>query len=749
MLLVRAQVARVHADVISVNFGRPVSAPSPRTWPLLVCLVVQLCVVGWMVADLVTTQGLQALHYLALAFMLMATGGLVWARRRIDADTMLLERQAEQLDRLALAAERSPSSFVITDESRRIVWVNDAFTRMTGYAADEVLGQRPGSLLQSDRTSPETVTQIRSALGRGEGTRVEILNRTKDGRDYWLDLDIQPYRDRTGRHAGFIAVQTDITARMLEQLRMKTILETMPVGMVTHGPGGTIVDCNAASSTILGLSRDQLLGRVSVDPRWRCVREDGSAFPGPEHPAMRTLASGEPARGVVLGVYHPGGELRWLSVDAEAIRDPVTSGVTGVIAIFADITRARADAERLRMATASAEAGSRAKTTFLAAMSHELRTPLNGVLGLTDVLLTRSHDGDTRELLETIRRSGDALLALLNDILDLSKIEAGHMSIEPAPFALPELLEGVRELYVSRAIEKDLYLDLRIDPSTPARLLADPFRLRQVVLNLVSNALRFTSQGGVTVSASYRANLLTLTVTDTGMGMPGDVCMNLFEPFYQAESGERRKVGGTGLGLAISRRLARAMGGDIMVSSDVGVGSTFTVTIATALAPVTPAVSPPTAVAPTYHLPRRVLLVEDNVVNQKVARLMLERLGVATVVAYNGAEALSRLAVERVDMVLMDCHMPVMDGFETTRRIRALSDERSQLPVVALTAALFDDERRAIRESGMDAIVPKPLQAAVLRRVMSEALSSRPQVEPLVAPPSAPAEPSLVQALGA
>jgi CheY-like chemotaxis protein len=154
-------------------------------------------------------------------------------------------------------------------------------------------------------------------------------------------------------------------------------------------------------------------------------------------------------------------------------------------------------------------------------------------------------------------------------------------------------------------------------------------------------------------------------------------------------------------------------------------------------------------VAPTYHLPRRVLLVEDNVVNQKVARLMLERLGVATVVAYNGAEALARLAVERVDMVLMDCHMPVMDGFEATRRIRGLSDERSQLPVVALTAALFDDERRAIRESGMDAIVPKPLQAAVLRRVMSEALSSRPQVEPLVAPPSAPAEPSLVQALGA
>jgi PAS domain S-box-containing protein len=225
-----------------------------------------------MVADLVTTQGLQALHYLALLFMLTATGGLVWARRRIDTDTTLLERQADQLDRLALAAERSPSSVVITDESRRIVWVNDAFTRMTGFGADDGVGQRPGTLLQSERTSPETVAQIRSALGRGEGTRVEILNRAKDGRDYWLDLDIQPYRDRAGRHAGFIAVQADITPRMLEQLRMRTILETMPVGMVTHAPSGAIVDCNAAASTILGLTRDQLLGRASVDPRWRCVR---------------------------------------------------------------------------------------------------------------------------------------------------------------------------------------------------------------------------------------------------------------------------------------------------------------------------------------------------------------------------------------------------------------------------------------------------------------------------------------------
>lgn len=710
------------------------------------CLTLQLGVVGWMVADVLTTQGLHVLHYLALLFMLTATGGLVWARRRIDADDALLRRQADQLDRLALAAERSPSSFVITDESRRIVWVNDAFTRMTGFAADEVVGQRPGGLLQTERTSPETVAQIRSALGRGEGTRVEILNRTKDGRDYWLDLDIQPYRDRSGRHAGFIAVQADITARMLEQLRMQTILETMPVGMVTHAPSGAIVDCNAAACTILGLSRDQLLGRASMDPRWRCVREDGRDFPGEEHPAMRTLATGEPARGVVMGVHHPGGELRWLSVDAEAIRDPVT-GITGVIALFADITPARADAERLRLATASAEAGSRAKTTFLAAMSHELRTPLNGVLGLTDVLLTRSHDAETRDLLETIRRSGDALLALLNDILDLSKIEAGHMSIEPTPFVLPELLEGVRELYVSRAIEKDLYLDLRIDPSTPARLLADPFRLRQVVLNLVSNALKFTSQGGVAVSASYRAGLLTLSVTDTGMGMPSDVCAHLFEPFYQAESGERRKVGGTGLGLAISRKLARAMGGDIVVSSDVGVGSTFTVTIAAAVAPALPAVAAPTAVAPTSPLPRRVLLVEDNVVNQKVARLMLERLGIATVVAYNGAEALARLAVERVDLVLMDCHMPLMDGFEATRRIRALGDARSELPIVALTAALFDDERRAIRESGMDAVVPKPIQAALLRKAMGEVMVARQRVAPATVLPTT-AEPEALRASG-
>ncbi len=378
--------------------------------------------------------------------------------------------------------------------------------------------------------------------------------------------------------------------------------------------------------------------------------------------------------------------------------------------------------EKWRLAR-EGEAALRARDTFLAMMSHEIRTPLNGILGMAEMLATRGGtDPEVGDGLETIHRSGQGLLAVLNDIIDHARIAAGMMALAEAPFAPAPLLHDVVALFAGRAVAAGITLEAEVDPGMPGHLSGDAGRIRQVVGNLVSNAVKFTRRGGVRVRARWDDPQLVVAVQDTGIGIPAEDLERLFRPFVQAESGSARRYDGSGLGLAISQRLSGLMGGGITVESAVGRGTTFTARMRCLRSAAPGAV--PGAGGPRPGL--RVLVAEDNPVNQKVILAMLRRLGADPVLVADGDAALAALDTGSFDLVLMDIHMPVRDGFATCAALRAreaatgfLGPAGRRLPVVAVTADALSGDRERFLAAGMDDHLPKPVGLAGLAAVLS------------------------------
>ncbi|MBU4433227.1 MAG: response regulator [Alphaproteobacteria bacterium] len=532
-------------------------------------------------------------------------------------------------------------------------------------------------------------------------------------------------------------------ARDLENLRRgdqqyRMIIAAMREGVVLQDRASVIIEHNANAARLLGLTSDQLVGRSSLDPSWSLVDVDGLPLAVDQQPSMQCLATGKPVLDFILGVNLPQDGRRWLTVNALPIFEDDGPEPAKTLTTFADITQLKLQEAQLIETAAVAERASAAKSTFVANVSHEIRTPLNGVIGLAKLLSRQPMPDRQREMVDIIVHSGETLERILNDLLDIGKIEASRMELEVAPFDLRAEIQTCTDLMRLRAEGKGVKFDLVFAPDIDGFYLGDALRLRQVVSNLTANAIKFTDRGAVQVRVEVHAALpdaadrrLTVTVDDTGIGLAPEILPRLFERFVQGDDTVTRRFGGTGLGLAICRNLVALMGGQIDAQAREGGGSRFCFTIPLRLAPPSAAAPAITENDPRALMPDRaprILLVEDHPVNRRVVELLLEPLQVSLTMAENGAEAFDRVRQEGFDLVLMDMQMPVMDGLSATTRIRQWEarEGRAPTPIVMMTANASADYRRQALAVGADGFITKPVTPESLYAGIDAALSPSP-----------------------
>ncbi len=631
---------------------------------------------------------------------------------RLDSEARIRLQQA--------ALDAAANMIVITNRDGLIEYVNPAFSQTTGYSLDEALGQ-PTSLLNSGLHDRAFYAAMWNGLLAGKSWEGELNNRRKNGEIYPEQMTITPIFE-ADRITHFIAIKRDISEEVKTRTQLKlveTAIQDIDQGIhimeaVPHVLGPRIQYVNAGFSRITGYPAQEVIG------------ERASVMQGPDPDPVKLLKIQQAmAQGISLTLemnyqrkdgtpYF--GELHLSAVHAD------NGQVSHYIGLVSDIGPRKEAEIALRNARDQALENSRLKSEFLSNMSHEIRTPMNGIIGMTDLLLDTELDPEQRDFTSIVRDSAQALLVIINDILDFSKIEAGKLDIEITEFSGSQVVEGTVELLGTKAREKSLTLTSFVDPALPACLLGDPTRVRQVLLNLISNAIKFTDHGGIEVSAlavtQGDAGFVRFEVTDTGIGISPQTQAKLFQSFTQADSSTTRKYGGTGLGLAICKRLVELMDGHIGVNSQAGAGSSFWFTL-----PLKPCLaSKPAQLAQTHHADgtplQRVLVVDDHASDRKVIHRYLNSWSMPNDGASNAQEALKLLqdAIEvgvPYQVALVDLVMPGMDGLELAHTLRA-DKQFDGLRLVLMSAHDQRDLDQRAREAGFAAFLGKPVRQSQL-----------------------------------
>ena len=651
-------------------------------------------------------------------------------------------------------------SSIATDAKGVIQIFNVGAERMLGYAAADVMNK----ITPADISDPQELIARAKALSVELGTPItpgfealvfkasrgiediyELTYIRKDGSRFPAVVSVTALRDAQGAIIGYLLIGTDNTARKLveaeqkksdqrlrdQQFYTRSLIESNIDALMTTDPSGIITDVNKQMEALTGCTRDELIGAPFK-----------SYFTDPERAeaGIKLVLSQKKVTDYELTACARDGKQTVVSYNATTFYDRGRT-LQGVFAAARDVTeRKRVEAE-LREAKANAESASRTKSDFLASMSHEIRTPMNAIMGIADLLAKTALSPEQDKYVQIFRRAGDNLLNLINDILDLSKVEASQLELERTGFSVKDHLEKVTEMVAGRAREKGLALVCEIAPNVPADLVGDPTRLRQVLINLLGNAIKFTESGEVALRVAPDAGssvptALRFTVSDTGIGIPSEKLGQVFEPFTQADSSTTRRFGGSGLGLTISKRLVELMGGRIWAESTVGKGSVFAFAVpferwAAADRPT----AAPAGTGFNAPLPAlRILLAEDSPDNCTITVAYLQDTPYRVEIAENGTIACEKFTAGQYDLVLMDRQMPVMDGLTATRTIRAWeqANDRPPTPIIALTASALKGDREMCLAAGCTAYLSKPIKQEVLLQAIKE--------HSIVAPPSSKEE---------
>jgi two-component system, sensor histidine kinase and response regulator len=647
-------------------------------------------------------------------------------RRRTEH---MLRERTELLDTLI---QTSPVGIIVHDQYRVVTLANPAFCEIFGYTQPECVGRRLEELIVQPGAEEAFLSNIQRIAG-GAVLQGSMKRKRKDGS--LVDVEVHAKRLLAdGKYCGAFALFQDITKRVEAETALReseevfrTLCAAAPVGVFRIDENGAGIYANDRMMEIHGLSTEQ----INADPGSGIHPDDvGRVIANRRIHLERGERFSDQFRYV-----KPNGEIVWVSLQGGPIRAP-DGRFQGLVGVLEDITLLRAAHEQMREAKEAADAASRAKSEFLANMSHEIRTPMNGIIGMTELAMETELDPSQREYLNAVKYSADALLTVINDILDFSKIEVGKLSLDPIDFNLRDHLGQAMKILAGRAHEKDLELACFVPPELPDFVVGDPVRLRQVILNLVGNAIKFTEKGEVVLRVELESQdpdgmSLHFSVSDTGIGIPADKQQLIFEPFSQADTSTTRRYGGTGLGLSICSRLIGMMNGRIWLESEVGHGATFHFTARFARAAIS---SAPTA-DPAILEDLRVLIVDDNATNRQILERTLSHWRMQPTSA-SGAEAALAVLREARDagtpfrLMLVDCHMPDIDGFTLVERVQELSDQ-PDMAIVMLTSGGQRGDGQRCKELGIAAYLIKPVLQSDLLEVLLRVLGSRPDAAPM------------------